>query len=246
MILVTRPSPAGEQLVELLTAQGIDACHTPLISFSPGEELESLPRYLSELGSGGIVIAASQQAVYYARETLLQRHYSWPKDVSYFAIGQKTAFALERATGFSVLHPEGREISEEMLKLPQLQYVDGKKIVILRGNGGRALLAKMLTVRGAKVRFCECYQRSPIAYDGAELCEEWQKLSVNTLVVTSGEMLKQIYNLVPEHHRNWLLNLSLLVVSERLAKLAADLGWLRCRVADNADNGSLLRALQSF
>lgn len=246
MILVTRPSPAGEQLVEQLAAQGMDACHTPLISFVRGEDLDSLPQYLDKLGPGDIIIAASQHAVYYAQEALSQRCYAWPKDVGYFAIGQKTASALEEATGFTAFYPEGREISEQMLKLPQLQHVAGKNVVILRGNGGRELLAKTLTARGAKVRFCECYQRLPIAYDGAQLCERWQKLSVNTLVITSGEMLQQIYNLAPERHRSWLLSLKLLVVSERLAELAADLGWLQCRVADNADNGALLRALQSF
>lgn len=246
MILVTRPSPAGEQLVEQLTALGMDACHMPLISFARGGDLDSLPQYLDKLRPGDIVIAASQHAVYYAQEALLQRSLAWPREVAYFAIGQKTASALEEATGLPVRYPEGREISEQMLKLPQLQHVAGKNILILRGNGGRALLAETLTTREAEVRFCECYQRHPIVYDGATLCESWQKLRVNTLVITSGEMLQQIYNLAPERHRSWLLSLSLLVVSERLAELAADLGWLRCRVADNADNGALLRALQSF
>ncbi|MCO1631926.1 uroporphyrinogen-III synthase, partial [Escherichia coli] len=36
----------------------------------------------------------------------------------------------------------------------------------------------------------------------------------------------------------------LLVVSERLAKLARELGWQDIKVADNADNDALLRALQ--
>lgn len=246
MILVTRPSPAGEQLVDQLTALGMDACHTPLISFARGKDLDSLPHCLDKLGPGDMVVAASQHAVYYAQEALLQQGYAWPEEVAYFAIGKKTACALEEATGFPALYPEGREISEQMLKLPQLQHVAGKNIVILRGNGGRELLAQTLTARGAKVRFCECYQRVPVDYDGAELCERWRKLSVNTLVITSGEMLQQVYNLAPERYRSWLLNLKLLVVSERLAEQAEDLGWLRCRVADNADNGALLRALQSF
>ncbi|MEN1374970.1 uroporphyrinogen-III synthase, partial [Pseudomonas aeruginosa] len=42
----------------------------------------------------------------------------------------------------------------------------------------------------------------------------------------------------------WLLRCRLLVVSERLAKLARELGWQDIKVADNADNDALLRALQ--
>ncbi|SQI44254.1 uroporphyrinogen-III synthase [Leminorella richardii] len=246
MILVTRPSPAGEQLVKQLIALGMDACHTPLISFAKGSELDRLPEFLRQLGNSGLLIAASQHAVDYAQKELEEQNIPWPSGIAYLAIGQKTASALEEASGFSVHSPEGREISEQMLKLPQLQRVAGKDIVILRGNGGRNLLAKTLTERGARVRFCECYQRVPIAYDGDTLCESWQLAQVNTLVVTSGEMLQQIYDLTPGRHRHWLLNLSLLVVSERLAEQAAVLGWSRCRVADNADNGALIRALQSF
>lgn len=38
--------------------------------------------------------------------------------------------------------------------------------------------------------------------------------------------------------------LPLVVVSERTATLARDLGWRTIRVADNADNDALIRALQ--
>ncbi|MFS6802720.1 uroporphyrinogen-III synthase, partial [Edwardsiella tarda] len=34
-ILVTRPSPAGEQLVERLRAAGMAAWHSPLIDYAP-------------------------------------------------------------------------------------------------------------------------------------------------------------------------------------------------------------------
>ncbi|MNC75829.1 uroporphyrinogen-III synthase [compost metagenome] len=58
-------------------------------------------------------------------------------------------------------------------------------------------------------------------------------------------MLQQLYALIPEWYRkNWLLHCRLLVVSERLADLARELGWQDIRVADNADNDALLRALQ--
>jgi uroporphyrinogen-III synthase len=58
-------------------------------------------------------------------------------------------------------------------------------------------------------------------------------------------MLQQLYELVPEYYRNsWLLRCNLVVVSERLATLARQLGWSAIRVAENADNDALIRALQ--
>lgn len=112
---------------------------------------------------------------------------------------------------------------------------------------GRELLGESLRERGATVTFCECYQRSPIFYDGSEQSAHWQRSGVDILVVTSGEMLQQIYTLVPDYYRSsWLLRCRLVVVSDRLAALAAQMGWSNIRVAENADNDALIRALQDF
>ena len=63
-------------------------------------------------------------------------------------------------------------------------------------------------------------------------------------MVTSGEMLQQLFALFPPiDRREWLLHCRLLVVSERLLP-AAELGWQEIEVADGADNDALLRALR--
>jgi len=78
-----------------------------------------------------------------------------------------------------------------------------------------------------------------------EEANRWHARGISTLVVTSGEMLQQLYTLMPDWYReNWLLRCRLLVVSERLANLAREMGWQNIRVAANADNDALLRALQ--
>lgn len=49
-ILVTRPSPAGEELVSRLRTLGQVAWHFPLIEFSPGRQLPQLADQLAALG----------------------------------------------------------------------------------------------------------------------------------------------------------------------------------------------------
>ena len=218
-ILVTRPSPAGEELVSRLRTLGQVAWHFPLIEFSPGRQLPQLADQLAALGESDLLFALSQHAVAFAQ--------------SHTVSGQK------------ILYPQDREISEVLLQLPELQNIAGKRALILRGNGGRELIGDSLTARGAEVTFCECYQRCAIHYDGAEEAMRWQSREVTTVVVTSGEMLQQLWSLIPQWYReHWLLRCRLLVVSERLAKLARELGWQDIKVADNADNDALLRALQ--
>ena len=244
-ILVTRPSPAGEMLVSRLRALGQVAWSFPLIEFTPGRELNTLPERLSALGEDDMVFALSQHAVTFAHAHLQQTHAYWPLQPRYFAIGRTTALALHTASGIEVRYPLDQEISEVLLQLPELQNIQGKRALILRGNGGRDLLGETLVARGAQVEFCECYQRCGKLYDGAQEAMRWHTRGVDTIVVTSGEMLQQLFTLIPLWYReNWLLRCRLLVVSERLAHLARELGWHDIQVAENADNDALLRALQ--
>ncbi|MTD39164.1 uroporphyrinogen-III synthase [Erwinia sp. CPCC 100877] len=243
-ILVTRPSPDGEALVSRLRAMGRVAWNFPLIEFSPGRELSRLPGYLNALRSGDLAFVLSRHAVEYAHATLSRQGVPWPTEVSWFSIGRSSALALHKVSRLLVNYPRDREISEVLLQLPELQDIKGKQALILRGNGGRELLGNTLRQRGAQVTLCECYQRCPRQYDGAEVAWRWQNKGIDTLVVTSGEMLRQLYALIPEWYRkHWLLNCRLIVVSERLASHARESGWQDISIADNADNDALLRAL---
>ncbi|EOI3530817.1 uroporphyrinogen-III synthase [Cronobacter dublinensis] len=246
-ILVTRPSPAGEELVSRLRALGQEAWSFPLIEFCPGQELPQLPALLDALKPDDLLFALSKHAVSFANAHLQRLGHRWPRAVEAFAIGRTTALALHQFSGLHIHYPRDREISEVLLQLPELQNVAGKRALILRGNGGRELLGEALTERGAAVTFCECYQRSAKIYDGTQEAHRWHTRGITTLVVTSGEMLRQLHDLMPPWYRaNWLLRCRLVVVSERLATLARELGWQNILVADNADNDALLRALQSL
>lgn len=55
-ILVTRPSPAGEELVSRLRTLGRAAYHAPLIDFTPGTGLAALPDLLAQLQQGDLVL----------------------------------------------------------------------------------------------------------------------------------------------------------------------------------------------
>mgnify|MGYP003362805579 CR=1 FL=1 len=244
-ILVTRPLPQGEELVSRLRGLGRVAWSFPLIEFTPGRELHTLGDRLAALSAGDLLFALSQHAVEFAHARLQQQALRWPPAPGYFAIGRTTALTLHKVSSQNIRYPLDREISEVLLQLPELQNIAGKKALILRGNGGRELLGDTLRERGADVTFCECYQRSARHYDGAEEAMRWQSRGVSTLVITSGEMLQQLWMLIPQWYRErWLLSCRILVVSERLAEQARELGWQDIQVADSADNDALLRALQ--
>lgn len=244
-ILVTRPEPAATELVSRLRNLGKLAWSFPLIEFTPGRDLQHLPHQLATLQPGDLVFLLSQQVVTFAQPALQHHATAWPEALNYYAIGRSTALALHTVSNLKVDYPHARETSEELVRLNRLQQVNGKRALILRGSPGRELLAETLIERGAEVQYCECYQRCEKHYNGAIEGRRWRDRGITTLVVTSGEMLQQLFSLFPPiDRREWLLHCRLVVVSERLATQAAELGWQDIDVADGADNDALLRALR--
>lgn len=76
-ILVTRPSPAGDELVSRLRALGRVAYSFPLIEFSPGRQLEQLPGLLDNLSADDLVFVLSQHVVHFAHPLLARKGLSW-------------------------------------------------------------------------------------------------------------------------------------------------------------------------
>ena len=243
-VLITRPGERGEQLVDMLNKAGVMAIHLPLISIVAGQELNQLPNKLQQLNTGDYVFAVSQNAVEYAQQTLSSAGFYWRADLHYFTVGQRTAEDFASQTGNAVHYPIEQENSEGLLDLPQMQDLQGKNVLILRGNGGREFFAEQASLRGAKVETLECYQRLPIEYNNVEQISLCQRIGVDTLVVTSQEILNYLVVLVPTSELSWLFNCRLLTVSQRIAELAKNVGWTNIVVTHKADNLCLFQALQ--
>ncbi len=243
-ILITRPDDAGVELVTMLNRKGIEAYHTPLFRISSGRELSLLPYYINNLKKGDLVFAVSIHAVNYAEQLLCQTNTSWPDDVTYFSIGKTTATALTKATRVPVIYPNSYENSEHLLAVTELAKISGKQALILRGNNGRKLLGDTLQQRGASVTYCECYRRIMIDYDVNELVKQWQAQHIDTIVITSNTLLVQLIKLVPVCQRAWLIRCRLVVVSERIAKMASQLGWYNVSIVNSSNNSRLLNVFE--
>lgn len=82
----------------------------------------------------------------------------WPAGVAVYAVGERTAAVL-RGAALEVNVP-ARADSEGLLALPSLQGMQGRRCLIVRGEGGRTLLGDTLQARGAEVDVLELYRRA--------------------------------------------------------------------------------------
>ncbi len=115
-----------------------------------------MPAILQE--PADLYVFISPNAVTFAGR-LLEGH-SLPDGARLAAVGSGTAQALQQA-GFKVdLLPDARFDSEGLLALPELSRLAGRRVVIVRGEGGRPLLGDELRARGADVVYAEVYRRS--------------------------------------------------------------------------------------
>lgn len=242
-VLVTRPDQQGKALCEMLNKEGIAAWHLPLFSIEAGRELNQLPNKMSQLKAGDYVLAVSKNAVSYASESLYNAGFHWREDLHYFAVGQRSAEFFSSHSEQNVHFPFAQENSEGLLNLPFMQDLTDKQILILRGNGGRELFPQQAQQRGASLDIVECYQRIPIQYDRQQQSDMLKRAGINTIFITSSEILHLLVEFVPEEEHSWLKSCNLIVVSQRIAQVAQQLGWQQITIAPRADNQSLLDAV---
>lgn len=244
-VLVTRPDSRGQELVDMLNEQQIFAIHQPLFTIEAGKELPQLPSVLSRLKAGDYVFAVSPNAVEYAAKTLADTGFHFRSDLKYFAVGQRTAKYFTEKAEQAVIYPIESENSEGVLNLPEMQHLDDKTILILRANSGRELLAEKAALRGAAIQYLECYQRVPVSDDIPEKISLSKRLGVDTIVITSSEILRTLYEQTQDSCREWLLSCNLVVVSNRIGNIAKQMGFQAEKIflSEKADNISLMNTL---
>ncbi len=244
-VVVTRPVHQAAALVGLLEAAGARVFRFPLIAIVPPRDEVRVDSVLARLREFDLAVFVSANAVDWGQR-YLEAAGGLPADLSLAAVGRGTARALE-AQGLRVeLVPVERYDSEGLLALPALQAgaIGGKRVLIFRGEGGRELLAETLHSRGAEVEYAEVYRRVRPAVDAGRLLEPMARGEVDVIMVTSGEALRNLLEMVGEAARQWLYHTPLLVVSERLADLAQSMGFrIAPIVAARAGDEDLVAAL---
>ena len=233
-ILVTRPRHQAESLCRLIRERGAIAVPFPVLEIEPIPQPQAPREVLSRLESFDWVFFISANAVNFA---LLANNgrIAKPKAVQFAAIGKATAKALRKA-GLDVdLLPENGFTSEALLATAQLQNLQGSSCLIVRGQGGRELLGDTLRFRGASVSCLEVYRRLKPVADPGEVQRQLSEGLVQASIVTSGEALQNLLEMLGDEAASLLRSIPLVVISGRMEALAAAKGFKVIAVSEPAD-----------
>jgi uroporphyrinogen-III synthase len=250
-VAITRPFAQTEPLVARLRASGIDARNFPLLDIQPLPDTRELEKVLKRLSDYEMVAFVSPNAIDAAFEHIDH----WPAGLTAAVVGEGSRMALarygltpDRAAIVSPVNLQ-RTDSETLLEVLDLPALAGKKVLIVRAETGRELLADRLRDAGIQVEQVAAYRRCPPQMNDVRTSELMNLLaSQSDWVITSSEALRYLKEMALEvaGADAWsTLQMSTLIVPhERIAHTAEELGFQRLIRTASGDE-ALFAAIQS-
>lgn len=243
-LLLTRPEDESAALAGVLAQKGIFSSSLPLLEIEPIPASDTMRGMMQDLDAYCAVIVVSKPAARIGID-LVSRFWPRPPALKWFSVGAATAQIL-KDHGLDVSFPAQGDDSEALLDLPQLREAIARpepRVLIMRGEGGRELLAERLRERGASVEYLELYRRDLPQYPPAALPDRIKAERLNGLVVSSGQGFEHLLQLAGDAWPQ-LAQLPLFVPSPRVAELARAAGALTVVDCRGASAAALLTALR--
>lgn len=235
-ILVTRPRQQSQSLTQLIQDVGGEAVSFPVIEIAAiSAENWHQPQWAEQ----DWLVFVSRNAVDCFVADLPA---SLSPAVKYAAVGDGTADALLKQQLPVDLKPAKSTGSEGLLVCAELQQLAGQQITIVRGEGGRELLADTLAARGATISYVEVYRRVLPAVSSQQ-CE--QALSADIVVCTSAAGVTNLCTLLREACES-VKTLPLVVLSERIRQHARSLGFKHVSVTADASDKAIMECLMEI
>jgi uroporphyrinogen-III synthase len=248
-VLVTRPAGQATHLAEALVAEGAKPVLFPVLAIFPLTDTTALVDQIIRLDQYQLAIFISPNAVQMGLQEVLSRR-AWPDHVRVATVGQSSEAALLAhdlgGQQHQILCPQGRFDSEALLELPELQRMDGRDVIIFRGDGGRELLADTLRQRGASVDYATCYRRTVPDLSPDPLFKLWGAGQLDAITATSSEGLHNLVSMVGPLGLAWLRKTPLFVPHARIVATAERLGMQEVVLTDPADAGLMAGLLRYF
>ena len=245
VIWVTRPVNQSANLSGLINKAGGNAVCFPVIEIQPYRVKPEQGIPGSAVKSAHMIVFVSRNAVLYV-DKLIPGFFNMIIDKQIVAMGEGTRGELEKKGVAEIIYAKSGVGSEALLGLDEFKedVIRGKRVVIVRGKGGRDTIEKSLQHLDVELSYLEVYQRVQPVADRVEVEKTWQEFPPDVIVVTSVEGLQNLFNMTDDGRRQQLLGTPLVVMSHRIQKTALDMGFVkRANVALQASDTGLMQAI---
>ena len=202
---------AGGLSIELPTIT-IAACHNFPINFQ--QTLNQITQ----------IIFISKNAVRYFFAGLTSAKLNLPDNIIITCIGPGTAELLTNYKMYATYIPQ-INTSEHLLELANFAKVLNEKILLVKGVGGRATISNELQARGANLTIIDVYERKLPKTDPEIVNAIWQEDAIDIIIYTSKQAMLNAIEIFPSAAKEWLLTKPCVVISQRLAEHAENLGF---------------------
>jgi uroporphyrinogen-III synthase len=240
VVVVTRPAAQATGFAGLVAAAGAEPLLLPTLEIDT-LELDADARDRLAPDAFDWTIYTSANAVDAALRQLPR-----PRRTQVAAVGRATARTLEQHGIAVSAVPDTTADSEGLLELACFADLRGRRVLILKGRGGRTLLSEELARRGAEVVLGDVYERRRAAATPQALAELRVACDAGRAVIaaTSAEVLAALLDLAPAERCPRLKDAVLLVPGERVAAAARAHGWRgRVVLAPSAEDAAMAGAL---
>lgn len=250
-IIVTRPQAQADDLMRRIGALNRTAIHFPLLEIHPLPDQTDLKKTLAQLERYALIAFVSPNAI----DAAFAVRPDWPRTIPLAVVGEGSRARLARYgitdDSTQIFRPRAgaRMDSQALLAELDLDTLRNKKVLIVRGESGRELLADRLRAAGVEVELIAAYRRVAPKSDATTLGELKQLLCChNAWIVTSSEALRIWSDMVAQLEDAEVVakmqHKEILVPHARIAETAQQLGFRHIVVTRSGDDG-LIAALQS-
>lgn len=249
-VVITRPRAQADGLAQAVAALGRTPVLLPLLEIAPLADQSALRATLADLDRYALVAFVSPNAIDAAFAHIAQ----WPRQVALAVLGEGSRIALARhgldAANATILGPldPTRSDSENLLASLDLAQLAGRRVLIVRGESGRELMAEGFRAAGAEVTIVAAYRRSVPALSPALAAQLHALLAApNDWIITSSEALRGLFDLLRrlgDAEVEKMQQQHVIVPHARIAASAQALGLARVTLTGSGDE-RLLAALQS-
>ncbi|WP_051687238.1 uroporphyrinogen-III synthase [Microbulbifer sp. HZ11] len=247
-ILITRPAQQSASWQQLLEAQGARVDSIPLLQIAPVQDpaaKQGIKNLIMDFDQFDHAIFVSQNAVQQAFDWLDDYWPQLPQGPRYYAVGAATARAIRRRGAVPEACAGDTMDSEALLSLASLQNPQGERVIIFRGQGGRPLMGDTLAQRGARLDYCELYQRL-LPPQAEQQLRDYRHIP-DAITLHSGETLENFHralSALDAEKRHALMAQPVILPSLRVANHARTLGFTGASAATNAGDSAMLTALR--